>query len=263
MEQRANLDFLSTNRITNLPTSTANGQPVVHEQLQSVLNGLAWKDSVRAASTANVNVSAPGTTIDGVTLAANDRVLLKNQTTAAENGIYVWAASGSPMSRALDADAVDELEGAVVTVEEGTVNAGTTWRQTAVNFTLGSTSLAWTAFGANVPAATDTVAGIAELATQSEVNAGSDNTRIVTPNTLANSPWARIPPFTATIGNGSATSFTITHNFGTTDLQVTIKKAAGTENMVSADWRCSSANAIVVDISPAPSTNEFRVIVRM
>jgi hypothetical protein len=262
MEQRATLDFLSTNRITNLPTSTANGHPVVHEQLQSVLNGLAWKDSARAASTANVNVSAPGTTIDGVTMAANDRVLLKNQTTASENGLYVWAASGSPMSRALDADAADELEGAVVTVEEGTVNAGTTWRQTAVNFTLGSGSITWSAFGANVPAATETVAGIAEIATQAETDAGSDDSRIVTPNKLANSPWARIPPFTQTIGNGSATSFTVTHNLGTTDVTVTVKKAAGSENMVSADWRASSANAVVVDITPAPSTNEFRVIVR-
>lgn len=85
-----------------------------------------YKDSVRFATTAAGTLStdfADGETVDGLTLATGDRGLIKNQVTGAENGIYVVAASGAP-TRAGDFDADDEVTaGAMVPVEEGTVNA--------------------------------------------------------------------------------------------------------------------------------------------
>lgn len=83
----SDLDFAGSAKITGLPQATANGQPLVFEQLGAALEGLAWKDDVRAASTANINLASPGASIDGVTMAANDRFLAKNQTAGAENGI--------------------------------------------------------------------------------------------------------------------------------------------------------------------------------
>ena len=91
----------------------------------NVANGLDVKDSVRVASTANVTLASAvenGDTLDGVALVTGDRILLKDQTTATENGIYVVAASGAP-SRAADADQGDLTGGVFFFVEEGTTNA--------------------------------------------------------------------------------------------------------------------------------------------
>ena len=86
---------------------------------------LKWKQSVRAASTANGTLATAfenGDTLDGVTLATGDRILLKNQSTASQNGIYTVNASGAP-TRATDANVGSYLVHAVVGVEQGTVNA--------------------------------------------------------------------------------------------------------------------------------------------
>jgi hypothetical protein len=91
----------------------------------NVANGLDVKDSVRLASTTNVVLASAvenGDTLDGVALVTGNRILLKNQTTATENGIYVVAASGAP-SRAADADQGDLSGGSFFFVEEGTANA--------------------------------------------------------------------------------------------------------------------------------------------
>lgn len=115
--------------------------------VDALFEGMAWKDSVRAASTANINLASPGTTIDAVAMAAGDRFLAKDQTTGNQNGIYVWNGSAVAATRAADASTFAEMEAAVVTVEEGTAGAGTVWRQTAVNGTLGTTTITWAAFG--------------------------------------------------------------------------------------------------------------------
>lgn len=92
----------------------------------SVAQGLDVKDSVRAATDGNSITLATdlenGDTLDGVLLATGDRVLVKDQSTASENGIYVVAASGAP-SRAADADQGTLTGGAFVFVEEGTANS--------------------------------------------------------------------------------------------------------------------------------------------
>jgi hypothetical protein len=111
--------------------------------------GKRHKANVRAASTANVNTASPGTTLDGVTLSAGDRILLKNQSTASQNGIYTWSASGSALVRATDADAAAELfKGFLVYVEEGTANAATVWAHTTTAaITLGTTALTFAQVG--------------------------------------------------------------------------------------------------------------------
>ena len=178
----SNLDFNSATRITNLPNGVANQEPATVAQLNAAIEGLAWKGSCRVASTGNLTISGPGSTIDGVTLAANNRVLVKDQTAPEENGIYVWNGAAVPMTRSADANTAAELKSATVGVDEGTANADTTWRQTEVPVTIGTDPIVWVTFGANVPQATESVAGKAELATQAETNTGTDDQRIVTPS---------------------------------------------------------------------------------
>ena len=107
----------------SVATPTADNHVTNKSYVDSVASGLDVKDSVRAASTGNVTLTAPGATLDGVTLAANDRVLLKNQSSGDENGIYVWTASDATMARADDMDGAAEFVGSFFFVEEGTINS--------------------------------------------------------------------------------------------------------------------------------------------
>lgn len=106
----------------------------------ATLSASAWKQPVRVATTANLAALSGLLTIDGVTLVAGDRVLVKNQTAASQNGIYV-AASGA-WSRATDADAsADIVPGLHVRVTEGSSNDGVWSLSTTGTITLGTTSL--------------------------------------------------------------------------------------------------------------------------
>jgi hypothetical protein len=105
------------------------------------LPSAAFKRSVKAATTANITLSGTQT-LDDVAVVAGDRVLVKNQTTASQNGIYLVAAGA--WSRAADADAVGEIASAVVNVENGTANGGEMWTTTFKGTdTLGTTAMNW------------------------------------------------------------------------------------------------------------------------
>lgn len=114
----------------------------------SAVSNLDFKGSVRVASTGNVNIATAPATLDGITLASGDRLLLKDQTAAAENGIYTFAASGEPLVRAADADADSEVTaGLWVTVEEGATQADTAWWLTTDGpIAVGTTALAFSPF---------------------------------------------------------------------------------------------------------------------
>ena len=122
--------------------------------VDAVKQSLDIKDSVRVASTGNVSLTSgssdleAGDTIDGVTLVAGDRVLLKNQSTASENGIYVAVASGGTPARSDDANASAEVtSGMFVWVEEGTSNGDQGYVLTTNNvITLNTTNLTFTQF---------------------------------------------------------------------------------------------------------------------
>lgn len=120
--------------------------------------GMSWKIAVRCATTANVTIATglnAGDTIDGVTLAAGDRVLVKDQSSGAQNGIYV---AGATPARAYDMDQdgsssvpAEEAMGAVIYVIAGTANGGTMWRCTNTAApTLGSTALVFALAGGGI-----------------------------------------------------------------------------------------------------------------
>ena len=116
---------LNSQKITGLADPTADADAANKGYVDGVAQGLDVKDSVVATTTANGTLStafANGQSIDGVTLQTGDRILIKNQTTASQNGIYNVNASGAP-SRATDMATGANAAGAFVFVEQGTVNA--------------------------------------------------------------------------------------------------------------------------------------------
>ena len=116
------VSFNSQN-ITNLADPVNTQDAATKGFVEATSQGLDVKDSCVAATTANITISTAlnnGDTLDGVTLSTNDRVLVKDQSTASQNGIYVV---GSSPARAADLATGANAAGFFTFVEKGTVNA--------------------------------------------------------------------------------------------------------------------------------------------
>jgi phage-related tail fiber protein len=221
----ASVNF-NSQKITSLADGTASTDAATVGQLTAIKSGMDWKDSVRVATTANGTLAtafANGQTVDGVTLVTGDRILLKNQSTGADNGIYTVAASGAP-TRATDADISAEVTaGMTIPVEEGTSNADTIWILTTNNaITLGTTALTFS----KVP-----------------VGAGSS-----------------IVKFTATGPSGAGTTWAVTHNLGTSDAVYTLRDAS-TNAEVMADAVFTDGNTLTFSFGASQSINALKVTV--
>lgn len=138
-------DFsFNSKKLTNLADPVNIQDAATKNYVDSVAQGLDIKASVVCATTANITLSGTQT-IDGVTVAAGDRVLVKNQTAPAQNGIYVVSASA--WSRSSDMDTWAEIPGAFTFVEQGTTNGDTGWACTSnAGGTIGTTSVTWAQF---------------------------------------------------------------------------------------------------------------------
>nr|BAR39289.1 phage-related tail fiber protein [uncultured Mediterranean phage uvMED] len=143
----AAVDF-NSQKITGLATPTANTDGVNKAYVDSVAQALDVKDSVVVATTGNGAIStayANGQTVDGVTLTTGDRILLKDQTSGAANGIYNVNASGSP-SRASDMATGANAAGNFVFVEKGTINGNNGFVCTTDTAVVGTNALVFTQF---------------------------------------------------------------------------------------------------------------------
>lgn len=275
-------------RITSVAAPSAGTDAANKSYVDGVASGLDVKDSVRAASTANVTIAAPGTTIDGVTLVAGNRVLLKNQTAPAENGIYVWNGAAVPMTRATDADtSVEVTNGMYCLVTAGTTQAATGWILTTADaIVLGTTGLAFTQFSAasaayigtanritvtgNVIDIAGTYVGQASITTVGTIGTGTWQGTAVgiayggTGATTAAGARANLGvtgKYSGTFGNGSATSFTITHSLNTE--AVTVEVYETTSKMtVYANVTRTGVNTVLIDgFTAAPTAGALTVVV--
>jgi hypothetical protein len=122
----------------------ASNKNYVDTQISNITSLFTAKGTAKLATTTNGTLAtayANGQTIDGIALVTGDRVLLKNQTAQAENGIYTVNISGAP-TRAFDMDIWSEVPGGWITIQQGTINADTVWLSTAdTGGTLGTTAI--------------------------------------------------------------------------------------------------------------------------
>lgn len=259
---------LNSQKITNLADPTGGTDAANKQYVDSVATGLDFKASVRAASTANVTLATPGASIDGVTLTAGDRILLKNQTTGTENGIYIFNGAATPATRSTDADTSAEVtSGMFVFVEEGTTNADTGWVLATNNpITLNTTALSFVQFsGAGAYTAG---AGLTQTGTTFDVVAGTTPSASAGPGgglvvnandvVIDATVVVRKKVFATTT---TTTSEVITHNLNTQDVTVSVYLASGTFEEVELDIEHTSVNTITIRFATAPTAGQYRVVI--
>lgn len=206
--------------------------------------GIYWKEPVVNATTANITLSGEQT-IDGV-LTSTSRILVKDQTASEENGVYVTAAGA--WSRATPLDTWDEHVGATVIVSEGSTHADSAWICTVdAGGTLETTAITWAQMSAVYTSATTASEGIIELATQAEVDAGSDATRAVTPSTLANASDI-IPPAAVTGSVNAQTGTTYTLVIGDAFKTITMSNASANTLTIPANSSVAFSTGDRIDI---------------
>jgi phage-related tail fiber protein len=281
------------NRASNVadPVSGTDGANKAYVDL--VAAGLDMKGSVRAASTANVTITAPGATVDGVALASGDLALLKNQSTGSQNGIYVFNGAAVAMTRATNFDTSAKVTpGAFVIVEEGTANHDTVWLLTTdAPIALGTTALTFTnwqigitytagnglqligptfsvlpdgtglevgASGVRIAAAAAGNGLVGGGASALAVGAGTGVTVTADAVSVDTSVVAR--KYSVTVGNGAATSIAVTHGLASSDVAVSVRDAA-TNVGVIVDWTATDVNTVTLVFATAPATGAYRATV--
>lgn len=225
--------------VINLKDGVNPQDAVSYAQLQAAVQGYSWKQPVRAATTANITLSG-AQTIDGVSVIAGDRVLVKNQTTGSGNGIYV-AATGA-WTRATDMDTGTEAFGAATFISEGTTLGNTVWLQTAdAPITIGTTALVFAQIGGG-----------------SSYTAGNGVT--ISSGVIAVDPTVVARKASATIGDGTATTITFTHNLNTQDVLVMVRLVSSNEQVI-VDNVANGVNTVQLTFGTAPTSGQYRVTV--
>lgn len=246
-------------RLSNVatPTAATDGTPksYVDSAVQAASAGIDNKPSVRVVATANQALTGLGTAVDGITLAAGDRVLCVGQTTASQNGVYL-AASGA-WTRATDTLTPQSFW----LVEEGTSYGSTQWKiATSGAITAGATALTINQFGATQPYAAGN--GLSLTGATFAVLPAPGGGLTVSGTGVAVDAAVVTRKVAATIGDGAATSYAVTHNLATSDVQVQVFRSAAPFDTVEVDVQRTNANTVAVVFAAAPAANAFRVLVQ-
>ena len=240
--------------------------------VDATAQGLSVLGSVKMASTVNLNINGNNSgAIDGVYPANGDRVLVKNQTTATENGIYIYNSSSQRLVASTNPEDTALKKGSFVFIESGS-QAAQGWIITG--YSAGAST--WTQFSAAgeytagnginiasgvISAVVNTSAGMAldsngigiNAGTGVEFDGGTGAIKVTNYNLL-------VKKYAANIGDGTNTSFAVTHNLGTRDVEVAVYDAATYEEVVT-DITRTSTNVVTIGFAVAPTTNAYRVVV--
>lgn len=306
----ANLS-LNSHKITNLTDPTGAQDAATKNYVDAAIQGVQTKPSANYATTAALpastyanGTSGVGATLtgnangalaaqDGQTPTAGDLILVKNQATAAQNGLYAvttLGTGGSPfvLTRHADMDVSAEFGGALIAVETGTTNGGSLWLCAVNNPTVGTTSITFTeinkaadlAAGTGITLTGNTVAidtayvGQTSIATLGTVTTGTWSATTValnkggTGSTTASGARTNLGAtgsYTALIGDGSTTAIAIaqgTHGLASTGALLAACYDASTGALVFPDITVNNSNGTVTfTFGTAPASNAYRIAI--
>lgn len=255
---------LNNQKITDL-ADPVNPQDAANKRyVDSAVAGLNWKQSAHLLATSNVSLTGSSGTlvIDGHPALDNTstgyRIVLTGQTTATEKGIYVYNDNGTSytLTRPTDADTYQELIGASIFIMEGTAWGSTSWVQ-AEHYLTSFANQDWAQFSG----ASTYTAGNGLVANGNIFDVGAGDGILSQANAVAIDRTVVVTKYATNVGDGVATSFTVTHNLNTRDVIVGIYDNASPYAEVVADVEHATTNTITVIFSTAPTTDKYRVVV--
>lgn len=246
-------------RLTALATPTIGSDAVNKDYADGLIATGNNKGSARVVATSNITIASPGATIDGVTLssATPDLVLLAGQTTGTQNGLYVFNGAASPLTRATNADTSAEVvSGLFVFVSEGTANASNGYTLVTPNpIVLGTTALTFT----QTSGAGQITAGAGLTKTGNILNVGAGVGIIANTDDLAIDTSVVARKYPQLIGDGSATSITVTHNLNNLTPVWGCSLVASPFTSVTPAVTFPTANTATFIFGAAPTVNQYRV----
>jgi hypothetical protein len=320
---------MGNNKVTGLGTPTSDADAATKLYVDTVAQGLNVHPASFAGTTANLNAtysngtSGVGATLtnagaqaafatDGTSPALNARILVKDQTTTSQNGIYTLTTVGTVstnwvLTRATDFDTAAEIAGGDFTfVDTGTTLANTGWVCVNEVNTVGTDPVIFEQFsgagtyiagngltltgntfavgaGTGITVGADTVSltntsltvngtsialGASGTITANTTNALTLGTGLTGTSfngsaavTAAIDTSVVVRKYAVSIGDGSATSYTVTHNLGTRDVIVSVYESSGSYAEVMCDINHTTTNTITLLFSVAPTSNQYRVVV--
>lgn len=283
---QADLD-IGSNRLTNVAEPTADTDAATKQYVDGVAQGLDIKDSVRAATTANITLSG-AQTIDGVSIVSGDRVLVKDQTDASENGIYDVFTGSWVRSDDFDEDS-EVTPGAFVFIEEGTQQADTGWVLSSDGtITVGTSSIDFVQFssagqveggagltktgstidvgqGDGIVVGTDDVSVDFADAAPPEVGTGAVGTatQAAREDHTHDLPASVANTYSETLaGDGTTTEFTVTHGLGTQDVVAFVRTVDSPFEQVFVDVEVLNTTQVRFRFAVAPPVStDYRVTI--
>ena len=201
---------VSGKKVSNLADPVLSTDAATKGYVDATAQGLSIKNSVLYATTTNILLDGTVTTVDGQTVHTGDRVLVKNQTLAKENGIYIASTTGA-WTRSTDMDVATEVYGAFTFVETGTTYKSTGWVTTnspTTPVTLGTTDITWTQFSG-------TGGGVATDVTNLKIGGGTKDYVLAATDSMGGLAYANIANYFLvktdidTVVAGSTLAFTV------------------------------------------------------
>jgi hypothetical protein len=271
-------------KITSLATPTADTDAANKSYVDATAQGLAIKEAVHLATAAvlpntpNWTSTGGGTytatsfgqlSVDGDLVLDTQRILVKDQVQSQYNGIYVVTTQGDGstywvLTRSADANTSAEVKSGMFTfVQTGDTLANTGWVLTTDNpITLNTTNLTFTQFsGAGTYTASNGVV-LGAVGGANNFSAVAHTGISVTSSGIAIDTAVVVTKYAANVGDGSATSYTITHSLNTKDVQVTVYDNSSPYAEVICDVQHTSTSAVTLLFSVAPTSNQYRVVVQ-